>query len=133
MPDSTGQAHGCPTAHWSIPVEVAKPGYQARHGHAARLAAGELTRSSWNTSLVSMKNVTVLLDEEVALWARIWAARHNTSVSRLLGELLAERMREETGYEAAMRRFLSRRPKQLKNKGESYPDRDELHERDLLR
>ena len=50
-----------------------------------------------------------------------------------LGELLAERMREETGYEAAMRRFLSRRPTRLKNEGESYPDRDQLHERALLR
>ena len=54
-------------------------------------------------------------------------------VAKLLGELLAERMREETGYEAAMRRFLSRRPTRLQNEGASYPDRDELHERDLLR
>jgi len=80
-----------------------------------------------------MKTVTVTLDDEVARWARIWAARHNTSVSKLLGELLAERMREETGYDAAMRRLLSRPPTQLKNEGESYPDRNELHGRDLLR
>ncbi len=80
-----------------------------------------------------MKNVTVTLDDEVARWARIWAARHNSSVSKLLGEVLAERMREETGYEAAMRRFLSRRPTRLKSQGEPYPDRDELHERDLFR
>ena len=80
-----------------------------------------------------MKNVTVLLDDEVARWARIWAARHNTSVSKLLGELLAERMKEETGYEAAMKRFLSRRPTRLKKQGKRYPYRDELHERDLLR
>ena len=80
-----------------------------------------------------MKNVTVLLDDEVARWARVWAARHNTSVSKMLGELLAERMKEETGYEAAMKRFLSRRPTRLKQQGERYPHRDELHERDLLR
>ena len=80
-----------------------------------------------------MKNVTVTLEDEVARWARIWAARHDTSVSKLLGELLAERMREETGYEAAMRRFLDRRPTRLKRTDEAYPDRDELHERDLLR
>ena len=78
-------------------------------------------------SFVCMKNVTVTLDDEVARWARIWAARHNSSVSKLLGEHLAERMREETGYEAAMRRFLSRRPTRLKNQDEPYPDRDELH------
>jgi plasmid stability protein len=80
-----------------------------------------------------MKNVTVTLEDEVARWVRIWAARHDTSVSKILGELLAERMREETGYEATMRRFLSRRPTRLKNEGESYPDRNELHERNLLR
>ena len=42
-------------------------------------------------------------------------------------------MREETGYDAAMKRFLSRRPKRLKEEGEPYPRRDELHERDMLR
>ncbi len=33
------------------------------------------------------------LEEDVAQWARIEAARRDTSVSRLLGELLKERMR----------------------------------------
>ncbi len=39
-----------------------------------------------------MKNVTILLDEETVRWARIHAAEHNTSVSRLVGELLREKM-----------------------------------------
>jgi hypothetical protein len=39
-----------------------------------------------------LRNVTVTLDEEVAQWARIEAARRDTSVSRLLGELLREKM-----------------------------------------
>lgn len=39
-----------------------------------------------------LRNVTVTLEEEVAQWARIEAARKDTSVSRLLGELLKERM-----------------------------------------
>jgi hypothetical protein len=34
----------------------------------------------------------VTLEEDVAQWARIEAARRDTSVSRLLGELLKERM-----------------------------------------
>ena len=75
-----------------------------------------------------MKNVTITLDEEVARWARIWAARKNTSVSRLLGKLLEERMVEDECYEAARRRFLSRRPVKLKQRGR-YPTRDELHAR----
>lgn len=75
-----------------------------------------------------MKNVTVTLDEEVARWARIWAARHDTSVSRLLGEVLRERMLQEEGYEAAMQQYLAVAPRPLKTGGR-YPSRDEVHER----
>lgn len=39
-----------------------------------------------------LRNVTVTLEEDVAKWARIEAAKRDTSVSRLLGELLKERM-----------------------------------------
>ena len=44
-----------------------------------------------------LRNVTVTLEEEVAQWARIEAARRDTSVSRLLGELLKERMSAQNG------------------------------------
>jgi hypothetical protein len=44
-----------------------------------------------------LRNVTVTLEEDVAQWARIEAARQDTSVSRLLGEILKERMGEVTG------------------------------------
>ncbi|MFZ0418702.1 MAG: hypothetical protein WAM04_11435 [Candidatus Sulfotelmatobacter sp.] len=44
-----------------------------------------------------LRNVTVTLEEEVAQWARIEAARRDTSVSRLLGELLKERMGKLVG------------------------------------
>lgn len=53
-----------------------------------------------------MKNVTVTMDETVADWARMEAARRKTSVSRLVGEMLAEKMRRETGYQRAMREAL---------------------------
>ena len=39
-----------------------------------------------------LRNVTVTLEEDVAQWARIEAAKRDTSVSRLLGELLKDRM-----------------------------------------
>ena len=39
-----------------------------------------------------MRNVTITLDEEVAHWARVEAAKRETSVSRLVGEMLGERM-----------------------------------------
>ncbi len=47
-----------------------------------------------------LRNVTVTLEEDVAQWARIEAARRDTSVSRLLGELLKERMSTQDGSAA---------------------------------
>lgn len=79
-----------------------------------------------------MKNVTITLEEEVARWARIRAAKENTSVSRLVGDLLRRYMEEEEAYKASMTQFLSRRPVVLKGKGK-YPKREELHERSRLR
>lgn len=80
-----------------------------------------------------MKNVTITLDEEVARWARIRAAELNTSVSRLLGEMLERQMLEEQNYHAARKRYLSGEPCILNEAGEQYPRRDELHERNDLR
>ena len=53
-----------------------------------------------------MKNVTVTMEDTVADWARMEAARRNTSVSRMIGELLAEKMRHDDSYERAMREEL---------------------------
>ena len=57
-----------------------------------------------------LRKITVTLDERVARWARMEAARKETSVSLLLAEILKERMLEKDGYGAAMRRALSRKP-----------------------
>jgi len=76
-----------------------------------------------------MKNVTITLREEVARWARIKAAEKNTSVSRLLGEILQERMKEEEGYRLAMEQYLAQGPQSLKEAGQRYPRREELHDR----
>jgi hypothetical protein len=45
-----------------------------------------------------LRNVTVTLEEDVAQWARIEAAKRDTSVSRLLGELLKERMEKLSAH-----------------------------------
>ncbi|MHB8068400.1 MAG: DUF6364 family protein [Desulfobaccales bacterium] len=76
-----------------------------------------------------MKNVTITLDEEVARWARIRAAEQNTSVSRLVGEMLKDKMQEEEAYLLAMEQYLAQKPKVMKKPGASYPSREELHER----
>ena len=74
-----------------------------------------------------MKNVTVTMEDSVADWARIEAARRNTSVSRLVGEMLAEKMRHDDAYERAMREAL-----EFKSWGASdgrYLTREEIYDR----
>ena len=75
-----------------------------------------------------MKNVTITLDEKVAAWARIRAAERETSVSRLVGDMLEERMLEEESYQASMQHYLSRSPRLLKKPGTKYPGREKLHD-----
>ena len=76
-----------------------------------------------------MRNVTITLDDETARWARIEAARQDTSVSKLVGAMLQERMRREDAYERARRSYLSRKPVPLGRKGDRYPTREEIYER----
>jgi hypothetical protein len=75
-----------------------------------------------------MKNVTISMEESVAEWARLEAARRNTSVSRLVGELLGEKMRHDDEYERAMNDWLSRKRK-YKSDGRAYLQREALYER----
>jgi hypothetical protein len=80
-----------------------------------------------------MKNVTITLDEEVAAWARVHAARQDMSVSRMIGEMLEQRMQESAEYEESMRRFLARKPIKVSRGRARYPTREALHDRSRLR
>lgn len=80
-----------------------------------------------------MKNVTITLDEEVARWARLRAAELETSVSRLVGEMLGQMMATEEGYRAAQEQFFSVRPRRLREPGRPLPLREEIHDRAGLR
>lgn len=75
-----------------------------------------------------MRNVTITMEEEVADWARMEAARRNTSVSRLVGELLAEKMRHDDAYERAMNEWLQRKRSWCSD-GSPYLTRDQIYER----
>jgi hypothetical protein len=79
-----------------------------------------------------MRNVTITLDEETARWARVEAARQDTSVSALLREILERAKAAHESYPEAMHRFRSRPPVPLKTRGR-YPPRQELHDRVDLR
>ncbi len=80
-----------------------------------------------------LKNVTITLDEETARWARIEAARHDTSVSRFVGEMLREQMEARATYEAAHHQFVEQGPYLTAVPGRTLPSRDELHARPRLR
>lgn len=73
-----------------------------------------------------MKNVTITMEDSVAEWARLEAARRNTSVSRLVGEMLAEKMRCDDAYERAMNEWLQKDTAYVSD-GSPYPKRDQTY------
>lgn len=77
----------------------------------------------------NVRNVTIALPEDVAKWARVYAAENDTSISRFLGDILKERMDSESQYSQSMERYLSRESSHLRETDESLPGRDSLHER----
>ena len=76
-----------------------------------------------------MRNVTISLDDETALWARVEAARRDKSLSRFVSEVLRELMAEPDAYERAWQSYLNRKPVPLGKLGQRYPTRDEIHQR----
>ena len=77
-----------------------------------------------------MKNVTITLDEETAARARVRAAERRMSLSRFIGELLREHLRQAREYEAAYRAWRAEKPLKLKG---AHPKREELYDRPVLR
>lgn len=75
-----------------------------------------------------MKNVTITMEESVADWARMEAARRNTSVSRLVGQMLADKMRHDDAYERAMHDWRNRQ-RSYTSDGMPYPKRDDIYTR----
>lgn len=80
-----------------------------------------------------MRNVTIKLDEATAEWVRVRAAELQTSVSRLVGDLLAQQMRAARRYDSAKRWFHERKLRPLRKPHEAYPKRAELYDRPGVR
>jgi hypothetical protein len=78
-----------------------------------------------------LRNITITLEENLARWVRIEAARSNTSVSGFLANLLKERMARMDDYEAAKRRSFARKP--FLDTDGRYLSREQTHDRDNLR
>jgi hypothetical protein len=71
-----------------------------------------------------MKNLTITVEDAALEWARIEAAKRNTSVSRLVGEMIAEKMRHVGAYGRAMQEALQFDPLPFEG---AYLQRDEMY------
>ena len=80
-----------------------------------------------------MKNVTISLDEDTAARARVQAAERNMSLSRYIGEVLRKELRHADAYETAYRAWRKSKLFPLKGPPQSYPKRDEIYDRPVLR
>jgi hypothetical protein len=74
-----------------------------------------------------LKKVTVTLEEEALRWARRKAAKESTSVSKLVGRLIADEMRRTGEYSEAYEKM--KRIKPIPGLAENRLRRDEAHER----
>ena len=74
------------------------------------------------------RRMTIRVEDEVARWVRVKAALSDTSVARLVGEMLRREMYETRSYEEARRAHFAQRPLKLR-KGRTHASRDATHER----
>jgi hypothetical protein len=57
-----------------------------------------------------LKNVTITLSLEAAMWARKKAAAENTSVSKLVGRMIEDKMRQTDEYWKAFEKMKKIKP-----------------------
>jgi len=71
--------------------------------------------------------VTITLDDETARWASVEAGRRGTSVSRLVTDLISERIAMDSRYEQARRAYLAEPPRDLSSGSGAYLSRGDLY------
>jgi hypothetical protein len=74
------------------------------------------------------RNLTIKISEEAVLWARRKAAEDNTSVSRLVGEMIERQMRLSDEYWQAFEHWKSQRP-MAEHGAAGRMSREGVHER----
>ncbi|HUG72079.1 MAG TPA: ribbon-helix-helix protein, CopG family [Steroidobacteraceae bacterium] len=85
---------------------------------------------------MSLKNVTITLDERTLEWIKEAAAEQGKSVSRFMSDMARQQLPRAHEYEAAMHRFIARARAQkvpLREPGEKLPTRDEIYDRPVFR
>jgi hypothetical protein len=75
------------------------------------------------------RNITLRIDETLLKEAKVLAASRDTSVSRLLSDLLEQYIRQHRAYDSAQRRALARLRRGYRLGIGTPPPRDMLHER----
>jgi hypothetical protein len=85
-----------------------------------------MTRNSCYTEFV-LKNVTITVEEEALHWARKQAAEKNTSVSKLVGRMLEDKMRQTDEYWTAYEKW--KRIKPIPGLAANRLTREEANER----
>ena len=78
-------------------------------------------------------NITIKIEADLALDAKVLAARKGTSLSRLVAEQLRSMVNQDQAYLAAKRSALSRLQQGLDLDWKRPDTRDELHQREDLR
>ncbi len=74
-----------------------------------------------------LRNITITVEDEVARWARKKAAEENTSVSRLVGQMLEREMRASDEYWRAFEDWKKLKPMPIQ--AAKRMTREEAHER----
>ena len=74
-----------------------------------------------------LKKMTITVSEDAARWARKRAAEQNTSVSKLVGQMLENQMRQGDDYWRAYRQV--KRIRNLKIDAANRLSREEAHAR----
>src|ERR1022692_1157401 len=87
-----------------------------------------ITRSSCYTKFV-LKNVTITVEEDALRWARKQAAEKNTSVSKLVGRMLEDKMRQTDEYWAAYEKWKRIKPLSIPGLAANRLTREEANER----
>jgi hypothetical protein len=75
-----------------------------------------------------VRKVTITLEGPLARWVRAEAARQDTSVSRLVADILKARTIDEKHYDRTKRQALARKPF-FKSNG-PYLSREAIHDRE---
>ena len=82
---------------------------------------------------MSSTNITIKVDADLARDAKVFAARHGTSLSRLVARQLERLVREDQVYAASRRRALARLRRGYDMGGKGPLSREETHDREGIR